>query len=262
MGKRELLLQVAEKLFRERGFQGVSVRDIGEAAGLSASAVSYYFGKKESLYCEIFPEGVKRADDVPARIEAAAVRLFAAEGYEKVSIRDIAHAAGVGSAAISYYFGGKAELYKEVLYKGTGMISEFIQMVEDKKPDPAGIIHLYGTFLCRLGREKPEVLRLIFWELMNGTDVFNEFVRERLRDVLDIVRQAVEDGIAAGDFRSDLSPEEVCISWAGMVLFFFLSGGLHEELAPERDLEADNYLEQTWGILMSGIRNRRMEDGR
>lgn len=263
MDKKEMLRDAAERLFREKGFQRTSVRDIGEAAGLGPSAVSYYFGNKGALYHDIFPEGTAaRADDVSLRIEKSAVQLFAAEGYEKVSIRDIAHAAGVGSAAISYYFGGKAELYKEVLYKGTGMISEFIQMVEDKKPDPAGIIHLYGTFLCRLGREKPEVLRLIFWELMNGTDVFNEFVRERLRDVLDIVRQAVEDGIAAGDFRSDLSPEEVCISWAGMVLFFFLSGGLHEELAPERDLEADTYLEQTWGILMSGIRNRRMEDGR
>lgn len=256
MDKREILRNAAERLFREKGFQGVSVRDIGGAAGLGVSAVSYYFGNKAALYHEIFPEERAETGDVAAKIEKAAVRLFAAEGYEKVSIRDIARAAGAGSAAISYYFGGKAGLYKEVLYKGTGMISEFIQMVEDQKPDPAGIIHLYGTFLCRLGREKPEVLRLIFWELMNGTDVFNEFVRERLRAVLDIVRQAVEDGIEKGQFRKDLSPEEVCISWAGMVLFFFLSGGLHEELAPERAIEADHYLEQTWGILMSGIKSK------
>lgn len=256
MDKRESIRSAAEALFREKGFHDVSVRDIGKAAGVGASAVSYYFGSKAALYHTIFPNAEGAAPDtVMRRIEAAAVRLFAADGYEKVSIRDIAQAAGVNSAAISYYFGGKDELYKRVLYTGTGMICEFTDIVEKEKPDPEGIMKIYGQFLLRLGKENPEVLRLIFWEMMNESDVFHEFVQKRLSTVLNIVRQAAEDGIRAGIFRKDLRPEEVCISWAGMMLFFFLARGIHTDLSPDRPIEADTYMEQVWDILEKGIRN-------
>lgn len=50
---KERLLEVAEKLFAERGLEGTSVRDIAKAAGLNLSLVSYYFGGKEGLYKEL-----------------------------------------------------------------------------------------------------------------------------------------------------------------------------------------------------------------
>lgn len=254
MDKKEALHEAAERLFRERGYESVSVREIAEAAGLSASSVSYYFGSKEALYREIFPEGELSGKETAARILSAATRLFAEDGYEKVSIRDIAKEAGAQSAAISYYFGGKPELYREVLYRGTSMISEFLSIIEKEKPDPAGVILLYGKFLVRLGVERPEVLRLILWEMMHGSDVFGAFVRERLSSVLAVIRSAVEDGIRAGHFREGVQPEEICIAWAGSILFFFLSRGIHKTLAPERTLTAEEYLAQMWGVFMEGIR--------
>ncbi len=257
MDKKEALKEAARRLFQERGFRKTALRDIGEAAGLTASAVSYYFGSKEALFREVCPhldEDGGTGLGVKASIEEAAVRLFAADGYEKVSIRDIAREAHVNSAAISYYFGGKAGLYRQVLYKGTGMISEFVGIIEGKNPAPEEIILLYGRFLCRLGREKPEVLRLIFWELMHGTKVFNEFVRQRLNQVLQILRQSVEAGMESGSFRQDLAPEAVCTAWAGMVLFFFLSQGIYEEVGEEKKLAPEEYLQECWKVFLRGIR--------
>ncbi len=257
MDKKESIRSAAEALFREKGFHTVSVRDIGKAVGVGASAVSYYFGSKAALYHAIFPEEDHQSSDAAERIRQAATKLFAAEGYEKVSIRDLAKAAGVNSAAISYYFGGKAELYRQVLYEGTSMISEFIEAVEKEKPDPPGIVKLYGQFLVRLGQERPEVLRLIFWEMMNGSAVFNAFVHQRLSMVMDIVRKAVADGIEQGFFRKNLQPQEVCISWIGMILFFFLSKGIHEALCPEHGMNAMQYMEATWRLFMDGARDER-----
>ncbi len=48
------LLIVAEKLFAEKGFHGVSVREITSKARVHLSAVNYYFGSKENLYLEVF----------------------------------------------------------------------------------------------------------------------------------------------------------------------------------------------------------------
>jgi AcrR family transcriptional regulator len=48
------LVEVAGRLFAERGLDAVSVRDITGAARLNVGAVNYYFGSKESLVIEIF----------------------------------------------------------------------------------------------------------------------------------------------------------------------------------------------------------------
>jgi AcrR family transcriptional regulator len=48
------LLTVAERLFAEHGFAGVSVRQLTAAAGVNLAAVNYHFGSKEGLLAAIF----------------------------------------------------------------------------------------------------------------------------------------------------------------------------------------------------------------
>ncbi|AOW10869.1 TetR/AcrR family transcriptional regulator [Flavobacterium gilvum] len=43
------ILQVAETLFAEKGFDGTSIRDIAKEANINIAMVSYYFGSKEQL---------------------------------------------------------------------------------------------------------------------------------------------------------------------------------------------------------------------
>ncbi len=51
---RERLLDTAERLFSEHGFEATSVRDLASAAGCNIASVNYYFGGKEKLYEEVF----------------------------------------------------------------------------------------------------------------------------------------------------------------------------------------------------------------
>jgi AcrR family transcriptional regulator len=46
---RERLLDAAEQIFAERGFEGASMRAVTQAAGASVSAANYHFGSKEAL---------------------------------------------------------------------------------------------------------------------------------------------------------------------------------------------------------------------
>ena len=43
------ILEVAETLFAEKGFDGTSIRDISKEAKINIAMVSYYFGSKERL---------------------------------------------------------------------------------------------------------------------------------------------------------------------------------------------------------------------
>ena len=53
-GVRDRLLDAAEELFCERGFEGASIRDIAAAAECNIASVNYYFGGKEQLYQEVW----------------------------------------------------------------------------------------------------------------------------------------------------------------------------------------------------------------
>jgi AcrR family transcriptional regulator len=48
------LLRIAERLFAEHGFDGVSVRQLTAAAGVNLAAINYHFGSKEGLLSAIF----------------------------------------------------------------------------------------------------------------------------------------------------------------------------------------------------------------
>ncbi|MHB1921122.1 MAG: TetR/AcrR family transcriptional regulator [Chitinophagaceae bacterium] len=48
--KRENILEAAEQLFAEKGYEGTSVRDIARQARVNIAMISYYFGSKEKLF--------------------------------------------------------------------------------------------------------------------------------------------------------------------------------------------------------------------
>jgi len=50
---RDRLLDTGTRLFAERGFQQVTVRDICGAAGANVAAINYHFAGKEGLYLEV-----------------------------------------------------------------------------------------------------------------------------------------------------------------------------------------------------------------
>ena len=53
-GTRERILTVAERLFAERGFNGVSLRTLTAEAGVNLASVGYHFDSKEGLIAAIF----------------------------------------------------------------------------------------------------------------------------------------------------------------------------------------------------------------
>jgi AcrR family transcriptional regulator len=60
------IIQVAEKLFAEKGFDGTSIRDIAKEAQINIAMISYYFGSKEQLLESLI---VFRATDVKLQLD-------------------------------------------------------------------------------------------------------------------------------------------------------------------------------------------------
>ena len=61
---KERVLEAAEELFIERGYNHVTVRDICRAAGANVAAVNYYYRDKLGLYQEVLMKVIECAHEV------------------------------------------------------------------------------------------------------------------------------------------------------------------------------------------------------
>jgi AcrR family transcriptional regulator len=56
---KERILRVAERLFAEHGYEGVSMRALAAAAGVQLALLSYYFRNKLGIYRAVFERRIK-----------------------------------------------------------------------------------------------------------------------------------------------------------------------------------------------------------
>jgi AcrR family transcriptional regulator len=84
-----MILDVAAKLFRARGYTETSLRDIGKQAGMKAGSLYYHFASKEELAAEVLRIGVKKVHH--AVIAALHALGQAADAKSKLEAAMIAH---------------------------------------------------------------------------------------------------------------------------------------------------------------------------
>jgi len=130
------------------------------------------------------------ASEARERLLAAALPLFAAHGYAATAVRAIVRDAGVNLAAISYYFGDKAGLYRAVLN------APVKEMASDEAPfDAPGIpldealLRFMRARLLPLGQGATILLhvRLRLREILEPTGMQNDGPREEARQRLAVV---------------------------------------------------------------------------
>jgi TetR/AcrR family transcriptional regulator len=74
-GARETLLNAAEQVFAEHGFDGARIDLIAKVAGYNKSLIFQYFGDKLGLYAEV----IRRADDQTREMQNQALASFQSE---------------------------------------------------------------------------------------------------------------------------------------------------------------------------------------
>jgi AcrR family transcriptional regulator len=56
---KEALLDAAEELYAENGFDGVALRELTKRAGMNLGSVNYHFGSKENLFGEVVARRIR-----------------------------------------------------------------------------------------------------------------------------------------------------------------------------------------------------------
>lgn len=132
---RERILDAAEKLFAERGYHGVSIRDVTGAAEVDVALVSYHFGSKQGLLEAVF---LRRAADLNDERLALLDAVLAQSGRRAPRLEDIIDAftrplldrSTRGSAGWKSYFALIAEINNSPEFGGVLMTRFFDPVVQ------------------------------------------------------------------------------------------------------------------------------------
>jgi TetR/AcrR family transcriptional regulator len=192
-------------------------------------------------------------NDARSALIAAATPLFAAKGFNGVSVREVAAAASVNLSMISYYFGGKERLYAAVLNEQFAPLQRVAE-IRQMDTDPLKRFELYVRATVARYRKNPYLLRFYTSELTNPTPCFDTIVKPAIKGVVQILIETLRDGLSHEKFRDDLDATDTALALAGMINFYFLLEPATGELvdhAPERDEELIRHIMDifTRGIL-------------
>jgi TetR/AcrR family transcriptional regulator, cholesterol catabolism regulator len=61
------IISTAARLFRERGYSGTTVRDLGKAVGVTSGSLFHHFGTKEEILLRVVDAGIQQAMELIAR---------------------------------------------------------------------------------------------------------------------------------------------------------------------------------------------------
>lgn len=129
---------------------------------------------------------VPRSDGEQARkrLLHAALRLFADKGFAKTSTREIAQAAGVNIAAISYYFGDKTGLYRATFTEPLGSPRDMMPLFRQPGLTTRGAIEAFFTHFLepmKQGELVQQCLRLHLREMLEPSSQWAEELRRDIQ---------------------------------------------------------------------------------
>ncbi|MFN8481816.1 MAG: TetR/AcrR family transcriptional regulator [Anaerolineae bacterium] len=164
------------------------------------------------------------------QILEAAVTLFAQQGFDGTSTRQIASAVGVTEGLIFHYFPTKADLVAAVLESRHGFIIKLREILADAERRPVTeILPQVAAMWLRTLRAESAIASVLF-----GAALTNEQVSAALQGVIreGIGRLAayLRGRIQAGELRPDLPVEASAQMFVAPLMVFFL---IHRTLSDE-----------------------------
>jgi AcrR family transcriptional regulator len=132
------------------------------------------------------------------RLIDAATTLFAANGFQKVTVRDICQTAGTNVAAVNYHFGDKMGLYRDVLLSAIvimhGTTDAAMREGEGKAPEEKleVFIRIFIDRAVRQGRTS-WIHQLMMQEMADPTPGLDLVIERVLRPRMEYIKQIVAE---------------------------------------------------------------------
>lgn len=205
-------------------------------------------------------------EDNAARIKLMTVarKLFAKNGLDGTSTRDISKEAGLNISLISYYFGGKEGLYKAVLTtfaeESKKQFMELAANFNTEGLDRESFRTFMKQFLKNMLNNKlqhPEIGLIVDRELMTGSSTACALFEDVFNDVIEAIVGFYKVGQKKGFIKKEVNPYVLFMCTIHSTDQYLRMVGqvtatMRSKLCqiPE---QTDDYLEQLYLIFIEGV---------
>jgi AcrR family transcriptional regulator len=201
---------------------------------------------------EVRPRARRKARR-PGEILDAAFEEFARNGYAATRLEDVAKIAGITKGTIYFYFETKERVFEETIRHVSRPIFEelsaFISTLEG--PYPARLRSVIVFFYNRIAEDRvsSDCLRLLISEAGRFPALVDRHYEETIKPFIEQLREVVEAGIAAGEFRPTPAT-----NFAELIFSPALVLNLWKLLFGERrPIDVGAFIDAHFDLLMNGL---------
>ena len=161
-------------------------------------------------------------EDKRRAILDAAVRVFAAQGYEAARVGDIAREAGVAYGLVYHYYGSKDAVLEAVFRESWGRMLSAISVAADSMAAPPEQLALVVKIALRSWRDDPDLVRLLVREVTRSPHIQDELdeIGRAFAGLQDMIERGQKDGSLRPDVDARMAAwmlygalEEVLTGW-------------------------------------------------
>jgi len=191
-----------------------------------------------------------RSDATKRKLFDAALELIGERGFADASVDEIVGRAGVAKGTVYYHFAGKAELVEALIADRMRPLAEhFREAAADNSDDPAGAIEAIVRAELEFLLEHRSFSKLLLTEMWRTDRVWRQTLVMFRTELMTIIRDVIEQGIASGVFRKDVDP-----AFGASALFGMTATGALDWLAFEPDKPLEDVHDQITKVAFNALR--------
>lgn len=171
------------------------------------------------------------------KILAAALEVFAAQGFDKATVDEICLKAGVAKGTVFYHYKTKEDLFIRLIEGGIDLLVDTVKDATSKLTSPTAQLRAVIEIQTSLSFQHSEffsILQSEFW----GKQERQQVLRRALRKYFEFIDQIVATGIAQGEFIH-ADPENLSAAIFGMTSAAVLYSLLTKKSKPPEQMVKD-----------------------
>lgn len=183
-------------------------------------------------------------NDKQIEILQVAEKLFAEEGFDGTSVREIARIANINVAMISYYFGSKEKLLESIVLHRIGSMGLRLENLLQEDISPiAKIDEIIKYYIIQVNQNK-HIHQIVQNEIANKKREINfESFTALKKNNLKLVESIVKEGQEKGLFKSNVNVALFSPMIIGSLIYFNMNKALYSDLfGLKTDEDFNNYI--------------------
>lgn len=171
-------------------------------------------------------------------------KLFADKGYDGTSIREIAKAAEINVAMISYYFGSKEKLLETIILFRVAAFGTMLENLQTETISPIEKVKKFISFYINRIYDNKDIYQILHYEIVNQkrTSEFPSFTQVKMNN-LSLLKNIIIEGQNKKIFKEKCNPTLIPPIIVGSFFQIYSNKKFYQNLLKlENETAFENYI--------------------